>query len=179
MIKNYYDILGVLSDATSDEIRKAYREKAKLIHPDITGNNNDRIAFQILNEAYHVLIDEDRRRGYDFLYKLSKYEEEKNYEDYYKKYGISSKNAYYYSAEKQPSHINTNIKNRRHNRYIKTMLDTYAFYFFLTLGITGIVLGTIDLFTKLWNENHAYGGILFGVTFTTFLIIGWKILNKK
>lgn len=178
MLQNYYKILGVSENASSDEIRKAYRLKAKLIHPDITGNSSDRAAFQMLNEAYHILINEDRRRGYDFLYKYSNLNDKIENDEYYKKYGTSDRSKHYYSQyERQPSSIN--INKSKSNYYKKSKIDTLGFYFFLMLGLAGVIFGIIDLFTKSWEENNGLSGIIFGLTFTSFLIIGWRILNRK
>ncbi len=50
--QEYYDILGILPDASEKEIKKAYRRKAMKIHPDRGGNTED---FKKLSEAYEVL----------------------------------------------------------------------------------------------------------------------------
>ena len=63
MAKNYYVILGVASDASADEIRAAYRQQAKTLHPDTSGK--ERAPFQELQEAYAILSDPQRRRAYD------------------------------------------------------------------------------------------------------------------
>jgi curved DNA-binding protein CbpA len=59
---NYYDFLEIDSNATQEEIKKAYRKKAVKLHPDKGGNEKD---FSLLNEAYQVLSDEEARRIYD------------------------------------------------------------------------------------------------------------------
>ncbi|KAK9315298.1 X-domain of DnaJ-containing-domain-containing protein [Lipomyces starkeyi] len=62
----YYDCLGVSADATALEIKKAYRKKAILLHPD--KNPNDETAhakFQEVGEAYQVLSDPQLRKQYD------------------------------------------------------------------------------------------------------------------
>ena len=65
MDKNYYDILGVSKDATQDEISKAFKQKARKLHPDVNHAPNAKEQFQELNEAYETLSDPDKRRQYD------------------------------------------------------------------------------------------------------------------
>ena len=61
---NYYAILEVSTDASLEEIKHSYRRLARLHHPDINKNTNDRWIKQ-LNEAYAVLSDPARRTAYD------------------------------------------------------------------------------------------------------------------
>ncbi|KAL3797863.1 hypothetical protein HJC23_006901 [Cyclotella cryptica] len=62
----YYDILGVDSDATSSEIRAAYRKKARLVHPDKNPDDNDaERKFRELSAAYQTLSDPSKRKQYD------------------------------------------------------------------------------------------------------------------
>jgi molecular chaperone DnaJ len=63
MTKNYYAILGVWPTATSDEIRSAYRQRAKQYHPDYFGKNS--APFLGIQEAYDVLGDSSNRSAYD------------------------------------------------------------------------------------------------------------------
>lgn len=65
-MKNLYQILGVKSTATSDELKKAYRQLAKKYHPD--ANPNNKVAeekFKEINKAYETLSDEKSRQQYD------------------------------------------------------------------------------------------------------------------
>lgn len=62
--KDYYSTLGVLYNASEDEIKHAYRKLAIKLHPD-TGNTSDDEAFIELHVAYATLIDPIRRRSYD------------------------------------------------------------------------------------------------------------------
>lgn len=64
---NYYDLLGVSNDASSGEIKKAFREKAKRLHPDIAGKAAE-AAMRKLLTAYEVLYNAERRYEYDRAY---------------------------------------------------------------------------------------------------------------
>lgn len=59
---NYYEILGVPETASQDEIKKAYRKKAKELHPDKGGDENE---FKKVTGAYDVLSDENKKINYD------------------------------------------------------------------------------------------------------------------
>lgn len=67
MAKDYYEILGVNKDASSDEIRKAYRQLAKKWHPDANPDNRKEAEekFKEIGEAYSVLSDPEKRKMYD------------------------------------------------------------------------------------------------------------------
>jgi DnaJ-class molecular chaperone len=64
MKKNYYLILGVTADASSEEIKAAFRRHAQEVHPDQLGLESG--LFQEVQEAYGVLGDSERRRRYDW-----------------------------------------------------------------------------------------------------------------
>ncbi|WP_410666947.1 molecular chaperone DnaJ [Amycolatopsis sp. cmx-4-68] len=64
--KDFYRELGVSSDATADEIKKAYRKLAKENHPDAnSGNAQAEQKFKAVSEAYGVLSDTAKRKEYD------------------------------------------------------------------------------------------------------------------
>lgn len=62
---DYYDVLGVALDATSDEIKLAYRRRARVLHPDHNKASDAHDSFVKLQLAYECLIDPDSRAHYD------------------------------------------------------------------------------------------------------------------
>jgi len=65
---DYYATLGVKKDASSDEIKRAYRRLAREHHPDLhahSGKKEAEAKFKEINEAYQVLSDPEKRAKYD------------------------------------------------------------------------------------------------------------------
>ena len=63
--RDYYDVLGVSAQASEEDIRKAFRQKAMEFHPDRNKSSDASDRFKEVNEAYQVLSDPERRRQYD------------------------------------------------------------------------------------------------------------------
>jgi molecular chaperone DnaJ len=64
--RDYYEVLGVTRRATADEMKAAFRKKAKELHPDRNpGDKTSEQKFKELNEAYDVLKDDQKRALYD------------------------------------------------------------------------------------------------------------------
>lgn len=63
MAKDYYAILGASKGDSEEEIKKAFRKKAHIYHPDKKGG--DEAKFKEINEAYQVLSDKEKRAQYD------------------------------------------------------------------------------------------------------------------
>ena len=64
--RDYYEIVGVPRDASDADIKKAFRQLALKHHPDRNpGDAHAEARFKVINEAYAVLSDGDRRAQYD------------------------------------------------------------------------------------------------------------------
>jgi len=67
-LPDYYEILGVKKDATSEQIKKSFRELAKKTHPDKTKEDSEQEMINI-NKAYEILSDEKSKEKYDRYFK--------------------------------------------------------------------------------------------------------------
>ena len=65
MARDLYEVLGVSREATEDEIKKAFRRRARELHPDVNKAPDAEEQFKELNEAYDVLSDATKRAQYD------------------------------------------------------------------------------------------------------------------
>lgn len=70
-VVNYYQILEVSQTVNKDELKKAYRKKAKLYHPD-AGKEKSADKFNLIHLAYETLADEQKRSKHD--YQLRQYQ---------------------------------------------------------------------------------------------------------
>jgi len=68
---SYYSILGVTPQATQEQIKSAYREKAKYLHPDLS-RADTASAFLFLKKAHDVLISPSARATYDKISQAGK-----------------------------------------------------------------------------------------------------------
>jgi curved DNA-binding protein CbpA len=68
-VKDYYQLLGLSTNASPEDIKKAFRRLAFLYHPDRNPGNTTEaeVKFKKINEAYEVLGNDQRRRQYDYL----------------------------------------------------------------------------------------------------------------
>jgi hypothetical protein len=172
MQNDYYKILGISHYATPEQIKQAYRIKAKLYHPDVNKKENAKRDFQIINEAYRVLINTEKRRWYDFKLK------------YPSTTGMSPQNKTRSAAyESYYSSYTRNQQARMEKevfvKYTKTLLDKILFYFLIVSGVFAVIFGAIRLISEKWEGLDSLSGLIFGIWFLLFLIYGWNLIGRK
>ena len=65
MGRDFYAVLGVPRNASSEDIKKAYKKQARLYHPDKNKNQGAEEKFKVISEAYKVLTDPKKRDIFD------------------------------------------------------------------------------------------------------------------
>jgi hypothetical protein len=71
-MKNYYHILGIEAGANEEEIRSAFRSKAKEFHPDVNPDPSAHARFMECQHAYSFLMDHTQRHNYDAILNAEK-----------------------------------------------------------------------------------------------------------
>jgi hypothetical protein len=91
-MQNYYDILGVAGDSSRAEIKRAFRAKAKAMHPDTASGEEKSAAenMQVLLDVYEVLLDTKKRQQYDKLNNIAKPDGSFNYRAHLQEQGMGN-----------------------------------------------------------------------------------------
>ncbi len=166
MFPDYYKILSLSPDADADQIKKAFKEKALLYHPDVNNDEKAVEVFQLINLAYQTLIDPELRRKYDFKLKYGQLIDSEPV-DIRRRHPAD---ADYYRRRAQQQ---TYSRPRKTSRNIQ-LLNYFIFYSItIALGI-GIIFGIIDLFV-----NFRIGGLLFSIISLVLIISGVRVIKKE
>lgn len=183
MFYDYYKILDIPRDASLDDIKRAYRNKAKQIHPDINSSPKANEVFIIVNEAYETLTDERKRYMHDL--KLDFAES--------KKVEAEKKKQYYGSSVKNDTFTNTKAsdikfdwksasregyKEKTDEDYFKQAPVIYNLFFAsgMFVGFLIVIVTLAGTFKNLWPSPFVL------ITIIGIILIweGWKgIMGKR
>ena len=122
-MKNYYEILEVNEKASKEVIDKAYKVLAKKYHPDLQEEKNKKAAeekIKILNEAYEILSNPEKRKSYDEKIAKIKEEEERKKQIEHENY-INKVKHVYESQYTNDSEISKSINQQFKKEYKKEL----------------------------------------------------------
>jgi len=179
-LDEYLKILGLSGEVSVSQIKKAYRQMAKIYHPDINKSPNAHELFLLINEAYIFLIN----------YKAGKYNEPKpnanknddfSYEEWIKKEKARAKaKAAYHAKQKYEVFINSKT-------YKSAMLvNVFSDYVFLSLALIMIIVPFVMLFERGLDTKSPlttiivmFFSILVGSVMTFFIVRYNNFMWKK
>lgn len=177
---DYYKILEIRRDAGIEEIKKAYRKKAKTHHPDVSQSSTANVDFALINEAYATLTDPDKKRKYDlrlaygdyFAKRVVKKETDHQKQqdaNYRKRYGSSAKKDF------QPKNTASSNTTQSENLKVSPVLLNLFFGVGMFIGFLMIFLTIGFVYVRLWP----FAFLL--ITLPGFILIkeGWKGINRK
>lgn len=140
LISDYYAILGLPMNSSVDEIKKAYRKKARLYHPDVNPDPDARDKFIMATEAYDFLIENRSRENLDDQDFFRIVEEWRKYRQ-----DRSRQRAQYYAK--------TSFEQFRNSRYYKStrILNISTIIFNFAVAIMVLVFTIFGYFIRLKN----------------------------
>lgn len=114
MFIDYYELLEIAENATSEEIKAAFRKQAIKWHPDRNPGKDTTIQMQRINEAYLILKDPEARQKFDFEYQ--------RFKGFKKEQKQEREKQEYNKSETQTNNTSSNTKEEP-----KTEYESYTF----------------------------------------------------
>jgi len=155
MLYDFYKILDIPRSASSEDIKRAYRNKAKLIHPDINNSPKANEVFVVVNEAYETLSDDHKRYLYDI--QLNYIDAEKvNAERKKQYYGSSVKNDTFSNSSHFQNEWNNSSKaiyqEKTDADYYRQSPLLYNLFFAsgMLIGFTILIVTIVGTFKNFW-----------------------------
>ncbi len=171
---NYYDILGVDKHADEARIKRAFRMRAKQLHPDVNRGARAKKDFQLVNEAYQVLSDDNKRRVYDMRLARGTHGQRV----YYRPGGAAAQRSHAYAAYRTYAYRYRQSANQGKPAWVVRVVDQVLFLFMLLAGLTALFYGLYRALVEPDEEFNPYLAITFGVFFTVLFLVGWHVKQK-
>lgn len=143
----YYELLNIKNNATIEEIKKAYREKVLLFHPDVNKQPNAENIFISIQGAYKILSDTEKRRKYDAALRVASIFEETRNE---KTYQNQSKHNYSRNATADPTFRHDRKEEKSQPRWI----DQF-FGFLIVVGFFGVISFIVNTCSDSKKNNYS------------------------
>lgn len=169
-MSDYYQILGIPKFADDRQVRKAFRIKAKCLHPDINSDARALREFQRVNEAYQVLRNVEKRRIYDHRLRNGFPSEKVNYPR-------PGKVKYRARGDKY-AHYDTKEQASKSFDVIEKYFDISLFVSLLIIGCFAFIYGVYRLWFSPEENINPYNGIIMGVFFVGMIIFFWRTKDK-
>ena len=186
-MQTYYDILNVNKNASLNDIKSSFRNLAKKYHPDINKETGAEEIFKIIQEAYEVLSNDEKRKEYDkslLEYNSSKDTElsedeiikekvkdlQKTYDEYRKRceqYEVKKRFNFYFDIDEVKKFIKIGF-------WIILLLVVPVYIFFKTLELENIIFYFLGLF--VFSALHKV--VFYGMLSLSICLILFGIFSK-
>jgi len=179
MVYDYYKLLGIDEDASSTEIKNAFRSAAKKYHPDVNKDNPKAADFfAVINEGYQTLSNKRLRTAYDYSLSLNKHADtidNKNYNNQYAQ-KVSDKRRFRYSNEEiiKRNKKRFEIQRKKEAQIVASFKQKaekfpliYRYSINGLIGLTGLVMGYQNWFVS-YIDTLGFLTLLFSFVLTAF-----------
>jgi len=167
-LPDYYQVLKISEEAGFEEIRKAFREQAKIWHPDTNATTEAKSRFQLINEAWQVLKDQERRRRYDLRLR-------------YWRRGVA--HVYWSSSVRTTppayTYRRAAVVKDEPVSFFEKIADMIMFVFLGAVALVAVFFGIYRTFIRPIVGIDGKVGIGFGVSLLALLALGWYYLKIK
>jgi len=157
--QDYYKALGLTNDATVDDIKKAYRLKARMFHPDLNHSPDAKDKFILATEAYEFLIANfEKIKNNDESFNLAMEE--------WKRYRQNK------SRQRAQAYAHASYTSFRNSKFYKTtrIFDIFRIIFGLILSVLIIIYTILGYITRLRYPVPDYGDPL--IVFIMLMLLG-------
>ena len=169
-MENYYEILGVTTNANNEEIKDAFWSLARIHHPDVSEEEDAVERFQVISLAYDTLSDPEKRDKYDRRYHYNKREPEKpKHRDPRYRPKSATFHAFHNIKKQKAAVQDPRLKWVRSILFVTMVLIGFAALYFCIRDLTS---------EGLESKERGFLGVIFCTIYFSVLGTGWWILGK-